>query len=128
MYWDERALGCKTEKKNFQSELGYASKFFLDGSEIVDVVSIDDLNIKPTIIKVHVEGAEYDVLEGAVETIKESRPIIMVLGDHNSDGLSRIPLFIKRLKEYKLYFLLHDYCGNSAIYYMIPKERDIYEC
>ena len=128
VHWDDRALGEKIEKKNFESELGFASKFMEYGKEIIDVVAIDDLDIKPTIIKLHVEGAEYNVLEGAIETIKENRPIIMVLGDHNSDGLTRIPMYIKRLKDYKLYFLLHDYCGNSAIYYMIPKERDIYEC
>lgn len=126
--FDSRALGSRCEQKKFEGDLGYASKLTEKGRELIEVVSIDELDIKPTIIKIHVEGTELDVLEGAIKTIEESRPIIMVFADHNSDGLTRIPLYVNRLKDYKLYFLLHDYCGNSAIYYMMPKERDIYEC
>ena len=47
----------------------------------------------------------------------------MILADHNEDGLYEIANFLNQLREYKLYFYLHDYCGNSAVYYAIPKER-----
>ena len=123
--FDSRALGRRSETRHFQNDLGFASKLLENGSERVEVVSVDELHIKPSIIKLHVEGSELDVLEGAIKTIEQNRPIIMVFADHNSDGLVKIPQFVNKLKDYKLYFLLHDYCGNSAIYYMIPKERDI---
>ena len=45
-------------------------------------VSIDEFcksrNIHPDIIKIDVEGAEFGVLEGAINTIKECRPFIII--------------------------------------------------
>jgi hypothetical protein len=43
----------------------------------------------------------------------------MILADHSEDGLYKIPQFINKLGGYKLYFNLHDYCGNTAVFYGI---------
>ena len=50
-------------------------------------VKIDDLNIKEKIsfIKIDCEGAELDVLKGAINLIKKNKPIIMV--ENNSNKL-----------------------------------------
>ncbi len=118
------ALSDKNGSKGFVDGLGFASKIDKNGSKEVQTQTIDGLNVTPTIIKLHLEGYELKALEGSVETTKEYRPILMVLADHNEDGLYEIAQFLMSLKEYKIYFNLHDYCGNSAIYYAIPKERD----
>lgn len=121
--FDERAVASKTGQTGFVPELGFASKLAVDGEEKVHTVALDDLGLKPSIIKIHVEGGELNVLRGALHTVRESRPMIMVFADHTEEGLWEIPAFVRELSEYRLYFYLHDYCGNSAVFYMIPNER-----
>lgn len=116
-------LSDKIEKKQFVDNLGFASKIDDNGDKTISTVTIDSLNIQPTIIKLHLEGYELKALYGAKETIEKHGPILMVLADHNEDGLYKIAEFLISLENYKLYFYLHDYCGNSAVYYAIPKER-----
>lgn len=117
------ALSDKNDSSYFTDRLGFASKIDEEGNIKVSTKKIDTLNINPTIIKLHLEGHELQALEGAKETISKNRPIILVLADHNEDGLYKIANFLINLDNYKLYFYLHDYCGNSAVYYAIPKER-----
>lgn len=42
------------------------------------VVKLDDLNLTPDIITMDVEGAEFEVIKGATETIKRCKPIIYI--------------------------------------------------
>lgn len=121
-----QALYDIQEEKKFLHGLDYASKIVEDGNKIVKAVPLDLIeNLNPTIIKLHIEGDELKALEGAKKTIEKQRPILMVMADHNEDGLFKIPEFIIGLKDYKLYFNLHDYCGNSAVFYGYPKEREL---
>lgn len=101
---------------HFKDGLGYASKIDEQANKEIRCVTIDSLNITPTIIKLHIEGKELKALKGMVETIKKSKPLIMCLADHSDDGVCNIPLFLAQY-GYKLHFYLHDYCGNSAIWY-----------
>lgn len=115
--YSDKVIFNKNCKVIFQSELGFTSKINDNGRE-KEAVTIDSLNINPTIIKIHIEGSEFEALEGAAETIKRSHPSLMVLADHNQDGLYKIPILLYNF-GYKLYFNLHDYCGNSAVFYAI---------
>jgi FkbM family methyltransferase len=52
------------------------------GSTVVEIVSIDDLINQgqltpPHVVKIDVEGAELDVLQGMLQTIKQYQPIII---------------------------------------------------
>jgi FkbM family methyltransferase len=59
----------------------------------VDVVAIDELVASnqlalPQIVKIDVEGAEFDVLQGMIETLRTAAPIIF-LATHGSDVHAR---------------------------------------
>ena len=107
---------------NFKEDIGggLASKIFAGDNNIKKSITIDSLDINPTIIKLHIEGNELKALLGATKTIEKCNPIIMVLADHNEDGLFKIANFLYNLTNYKLYFNLHDYVGNSAVFYAVP--------
>lgn len=122
--YSDKAIYSSNKKVKFAEGLGYASKIDINGKTTKDAVTIDSLNINPTIIKLHTESDELEGLLGAVNTIKRSTPIIMVMADHSIDGLYKIPKFIYSLPEYKLYFNLNDYCGNTAVFFGIPKIRE----
>lgn len=121
--YSDKAIYDKNKTVKFTDGLGYASKIAKNGNTDVNAVTIDSLNINPTIIKLHTEGDELKGLSGALATIKRSAPIIMVMADHSLDGLYKIPKFIYELPDYKLYFNLNDYCGNTAVFYGIPAIR-----
>jgi FkbM family methyltransferase len=62
-----------------------AKKAFLEGQSrevLVEVITLDQFvaekNLAPTFLKIDVEGAEFDVLEGAIETIQRYRPVLML--------------------------------------------------
>lgn len=46
--------------------------------QIVKVIKLDDLHVKPDIIKTDAEGFDFEVLVGLRETIAENRPSILV--------------------------------------------------
>ena len=119
----EIVLSNEDKEVRFIDKLGFASKIDDLGTQKVVSKKIDSLDIEPTIIKLHIEGHELKVLEGAKNTIEKYRPILIVLADHNEDGLFKIAHYLIKLEKYKLYFYLHDYCGNSAIFYAIPEEK-----
>lgn len=61
-------------------------------------------------IKMDVEGAEYQTLLGAKETIQAHSPQLSVAAYHRNDDLFRLPLYLHSLKpDYKLYLRHHKY-------------------
>jgi len=46
--------------------------------QVVSVVPLDDLDLEPSIIKIDVEGLDYEVILGLCKTIEKHRPYIMI--------------------------------------------------
>lgn len=66
-----------------------------------------------TFIKMDIEGAEYQALIGAADTIHNYKPTLMISVYHKQDDLIKIPLLIKSLNyKYKLY--LRHYQSRSV--------------
>lgn len=73
---------------------------------MVEADRIDNIinGAKVDFIKMDIEGAEYKALIGAVNTIQEYRPTLMISVYHKQDDFITIPLLIKSLNpNYKLY-------------------------
>jgi FkbM family methyltransferase len=119
------ALDSECINRKFINGMGYASRIDdLVGDIEVQSVTLDSLrDIQPTIIKLHIEGGEYNALLGAANCIEKNRPIIMVVADHNQDGIYSIPEFLMNLNDYRLHFTYNDFCGNTSIFYAYPTER-----
>lgn len=121
--YSDKAIYNECKKTRFLNGMGFASKVDETGTQKVDAITIDSLNINPTIIKLHIESDELKGLEGSAKTIKKYKPILMIMADHTPESLYKIPEFLSNFDGYKLFFNLHDYCGNSAVYYAIPDIR-----
>ena len=118
------ALSSKNGEERFYQGFDFASKLSKNGNDLAKTVMLDSLNIKATFIKMHLEGGELDALQGAVNTIQEYRPILVITIYHNSDGVWRIPLFlINNTKNYKYHMRLHSWGGTGAVFYAIPEEK-----
>lgn len=65
---------------------------------------------KPTLIKIDVEGAEKEALEGAAESISKHRPRLILSVYHRTEDLIALPLQVKALNGgYRLYLRHHPY-------------------
>jgi FkbM family methyltransferase len=51
-----------------------------------------ELNVRPDFIKIDVEGCEWDVIAGAQETIKRSRPAMLIELHHFDGDVARHPV------------------------------------
>jgi FkbM family methyltransferase len=121
-----RVVSDKSGTSKFYEGLGYASQLSCLGSTDVDLTTIDDLDISPTFIKLHLEGDELAALKGAEKTIFKYRPIIVFTTYHNDDGIWKLPIWIMRnFTNYQFYMRLHAWCGNGSVLYAIPLHIDI---
>ncbi len=94
----------KNDTLIFESNAGRNSKLSSSGKS-VDVIDVDSLELRPTFIKMDIEGAELKALCGAEKTIKEFKPKLYVCAYHRNEDLFALPLKIWELNpDYKIYF------------------------
>ena len=85
----------------------------------INVVKLDGfLQEPPTLIKMDIEGAEYDALIGARETICKYKPKLAISAYHKNDDLVTLPLLLHEMvPEYKLYLRHHTDRRNETVLY-----------
>lgn len=119
-----QALGQRAGKQRFFSQLGYGSQLCRFGSDLVEVTALDDMDVAPSYLKLHLEGHELEALQGAERTIRRHRPLIAVTIYHSEAGLWKLPSWLmETLADYRYYLRLHSWCGTGAVMYCLPTER-----
>jgi FkbM family methyltransferase len=96
------------------------------GGLTVSCGKIDTLFEKDTVsfIKMDIEGAEPDALQGASETISRLAPILAISAYHHITHLWRLALLIHELHgEYSLSYRPHAAGGWDLILYAVPPHR-----
>lgn len=107
-------------------ENGNASRLTEDESLAttkVPVVAIDDLpeSNEITWIKMDIEGAEMDALQGAEQTIRNRHPKLTICIYHSDEDMIRIAEWIHQtVPEYKLYIRHHTTSSNETVLYAVP--------
>jgi FkbM family methyltransferase len=97
-----------------------------DDSELTPVRKIDSLfvNDNITIIKADIEGAEHQLLDGAIETIKRYRPTLALSVYHKVSDLWSIPLRIHNLGlGYDIYLRHHHNVFSDTVCYAVPCKK-----
>lgn len=95
-----------------------------DGTEIIQVTTIDayvrEKNLRSVdMIKLDVEGAELDVLRGAVTTIARFKPILALSAYHKWDDFWTLTNFVKSIRpdyEFALRHTFDSYEDSPAAY------------
>lgn len=102
-FWKETTL------LNFNIDYG-SSKIINDDTGVkLNAITIDEYCINNAInrldyLKMDIEGAEYEVLYGAKETIRKYKPKLAICVYHKPEDILLIPQLIKELvPEYKIY-------------------------
>lgn len=117
--------GLSNEEKNITYSDGDSGSSINENGEFNGkVIDLDTIlaGEKVTFIKMDIEGAEFDALHGAKETIKKFKPKLAICIYHSAEDLWRIPLYIKELvPDYNIYVRHHTDLLYETVCYAIPK-------
>lgn len=81
-------------------------------------------DLRPSLIKLDIEGAELEALEGSVELLQSSRATLAVCVYHRQDHLWSIPLFVlTKLPGFSVFLRRHREYLDDFVMYAIPPER-----
>jgi FkbM family methyltransferase len=108
----------------FRDDASRGALFAADGGTEIKVTTIDDVvgEGRVTFIKMNIEGAEIDALNGAERTIRRWRPKLAISAYHRPSDLWRIPRLVRRLSEdYGLYLRQHDGGVIETVLYGLPR-------
>lgn len=114
-------VGSKNEKIRYCS-LFQGSAIDADGECTAEIARIDDILAGQaiTLLKMDIEGAEMNALEGASATIRRWKPKIAACVYHNPDHMLQIPPFLKNLvPDYRLFFRHHTNTDLETVCYAI---------
>ena len=115
-----KGLYNKTTTKKFSASLNGDSRICESGSETIDLVDLDSLNIDATIVKLDIEGAELEALDGMKKTIKRCRPKLLISGYHKKlDTINIINKVLDIDNTYKVYIRHYNYNECETVIYFI---------
>jgi FkbM family methyltransferase len=120
------ATGAERCTVRFSASGSLTSAVGSAGETTVDCMPLDELleGIRPTFIKMDIEGSEPDSLLGARETIGRDAPLLAVCAYHVQDHLWKIPTIIRSFSDqYSFHLLPHNDEGFDLVYYAVPESR-----
>ncbi|WP_176513104.1 FkbM family methyltransferase [Pseudomonas faucium] len=94
------------------------------GESVIAAVALDQLlpDVSVDVIKLDVEGAEAQVLAGAQQLIRRSRPVLMVSLYHNPQDVWQLPeLLFDYCPNYSFYIRQHAANTFEAVLYAVPR-------
>lgn len=118
---EDRALWSRSGSVSFE-HLGVSSSHVNEqGTVRATTIALDDLGLDPTAMKLDIEGAELAAIEGAADTIRQSRPRLAIAVYHRSADLYLIPNMLLRLHGgYRIYLRYHGSYGEELVLYALP--------
>ncbi len=118
--FDNEGLWNKNEAVSYL-EGGAGTEIVEDANCFAQCVKLDDvIKEKVTFIKMDIEGAEMNAIEGAKTIIMRDHPKLAICLYHKFDDLWKIPIYIHKLvPEYKLFIRHHGKNHEETVLYAI---------
>jgi FkbM family methyltransferase len=117
--------GAATTQVRFSSGQGIGSRVSATGDTVIQCASLDEALpvFRPNLIKMDIEGAEYDALWGARRLIAECRPALAICLYHSPQHLWQLPLLVRQFTEGggKYYLRSHSLNGFELVFYWLPE-------
>jgi len=109
---------------SFSAGDGTGSAISAGGTSTIQCVTLDEvmLGFHPNLIKMDIEGAEYDALLGGAKLIEQDRPGLAICVYHTPDHIWQIPKLVRKWDlGYRLHLLNHAHHGFETVMYAIPR-------
>lgn len=108
----------------FSAGQGEGASITEDGTTHIAVTALDDVlaGCSVDFIKLDVEGAEMQALQGAQQLIQRCRPVLALSLYHRPQDLWELPLMLARLCEnYRFYIRQHFFNSFDSVLYGVPQ-------
>lgn len=115
-------VGKRNETITYISDMGGGSKICKNTDETSEIVTLDNMKFskKISMIKMDIEGAELDALEGARNLISREHPILAISMYHDFEQFIKIPQYIRQIdSNYKVFVRHHKYTLDDTVCYGI---------
>ena len=115
-------LGEGNGQQNFVTGLGFCSQSWQFGNTLKEMKTLDSLELKPSLLKIHTEGTEFSIIKGGLKTIRYHKPCLVYSVYHKREGFYRdIAEPMMLIPDYNWYFRLHAFQGTGAFVYGVPQ-------
>jgi FkbM family methyltransferase len=114
----------------FSANSSVASRISSSGTIKVAAQRMDDLltGVRPTLIKMDIEGAEYAALQGARHLIQTHLPILAICLYHRQSDLWTLPNLVASFAQgYQFFLKAHSLDGWDLVLYAVPAKRCLRE-
>lgn len=95
--------------------------------ETIPYKGLDDIlaDEQVVFVKMDIEGAEYNAINGMVELIKRNKSIVAMCVYHRRDDFYRLTDLLESIckDEYTYYLRQYRFTPTETVCYAIPKER-----
>jgi FkbM family methyltransferase len=119
-------LGDSYRILSFNTGSGEGASISETGSAHIAVAALDDVLAGHTadFIKLDVEGAELQALQGARKLIQRSRPVLALSLYHLPQDLWELPLALAELcEDYRFHVRQHYFNSFESVLYAVPRHR-----
>lgn len=120
------AVGAQGGRVRFEDSGTLVSRVSDLGDTVVDLVPLDAMfgSRQVSMIKMDIEGGEFNALLGARKVIQRDRPILAICVYHLQQDLWRIPLLIRGMvPDYHMYLKSYGGDGIQTVVFAVPPER-----
>jgi len=118
-------VGAKKETLFFNEEKSF-STIYGNGTQSVEIDTIDNIiDERVDYIKLDIEGAEQDAIDGAKQTILNYHPVLAICIYHKAEDWYKIPQKVLAIREDYTLYLRHYMEGifESVMYFIPSKKR-----
>lgn len=123
---NEVLLGKEPGSARFDAKGTVASSRSDSGNLEVSVSTLDELTAgeNPTYLKLDVEGDELAALQGGVNMLRRTQPVVAVCAYHRPEDIWTIPLFLRDvLPKHRIFLRAHAWDGFELVIYATPAGR-----
>jgi FkbM family methyltransferase len=118
----QKGLFSRNDRLRFEAGAGSASSLSPTGQIEIEVVRLDDEVREPiTFLKLDIEGAEYEAIQGAAEHIRSETPTLAVCIYHNQQDFWRVPQRVLEINDrYNLFVRHYSESVRETVMFFVP--------
>lgn len=120
------AVGAQSCHLRFSSGQGMASHVDAEGEVFAQCVSLDEAipDFAPTLVKMDIEGAEYDALIGSEQLVRRYRPDLALSAYHHPEHLWELALLLDSWQlGYDFFLRCHAHNTFDLVLYASPRRH-----